>query len=201
MAKPWERQPNETAAAFAAFESYRALGPKRGLRGLAAALPEQSRRHLRTLEQWSKRYGWVERIKAIDDDNARIEREAIEAQAEIQAVAWAKAREPIRREAWRISEELLEMAREFLQRWKRSTRPPAFDSVVRAFELALRCKQFAAGMPSESKEINTVVQGTLDVRWEEELRRAYGQKPAQVVDVEATALPAPAPAPAQEAAP
>ena len=41
-------------------------------------------------------------------------------------------------------------------------------------ELAFKLKQFAAGMPSEIREVNTTVTGTVDVDWEIALRRAYG---------------------------
>jgi hypothetical protein len=63
--------------------------------------------------------------------------------------------------------------------------------MARMLELAFKLKQFAAGMPSEIREVNTTVTGTVDVDWEIALRRAYGPVAAPpagapaVVDVEA----------------
>ena len=91
--------------------------------------------------------------------------------------------EPVRREAWLKSEEVLKLTDDFLERWRNTTRIPGFESVVRGIELAIRLKQIAAGMPSEIKEVNATLKATVDVEWEVALRKAYGPKPA-VVDVE-----------------
>jgi hypothetical protein len=67
--------------------------------------------------------------------------------------------------------------------------------MARMLELAFKLKQFAAGMPSEVKEINTNIKATIDVDWEIAIRKAYGQvaappanepaeTPAMVVDVQ-----------------
>ena len=41
-----------------------------------------------------------------------------------------------------------------------------------------------AGMPSEVKEINTTITGTIDIEWEAALRKAFPKGEAAVVDVE-----------------
>ena len=56
---PWERRPDESAAAYAAFLTYRDLGPERSL--VAAA--RQAGKHACLLRRWSQRSGWVERVK------------------------------------------------------------------------------------------------------------------------------------------
>ena len=83
------------------------------------------------------------------------------------------------------------MVREARERWEASGRTPGFEGMARMLELAFKLKQFAAGMPSEIREVNTTVTGTVDVDWEIALRRAYGPVAAPpanapaVVDVEA----------------
>jgi hypothetical protein len=60
--------------------------------------------------------------------------------------------------------------------------------MARMMELAFRLKQFAAGMPSEVKEVRETHTTNLRVEWEVALRKIYGPKGAaapEVVDVEA----------------
>ena len=46
-------------------------------------------------------------------------------------------------------------------------------------DLAFKLKQFAAGMPSEIKEVHNLHAGKVSVEWEEAIRKAYA-----VVDVQ-----------------
>jgi len=78
---PWERQPGETVRAYAAFCVYRDLFPQeRSLRRAAEELAKtdpKSRRAeaiLRVLKAWSAKYRWVERVKAWDDEQDRLNR-------------------------------------------------------------------------------------------------------------------------------
>jgi len=66
------------------------------------------------------------------------------------------------------------------------------ESVVSSLALAVKLKQFAAGLPSEIREVNTTVSGKVGVEWEVALKRVYGQAKAAlpVVEVEAVAEPA-----------
>ena len=41
-------------------------------------------------------------------------------------------------------------------------------------ELAFKLKQFAAGMPSEIKEVHNLHAGKVSLEWEEAIRKAYG---------------------------
>lgn len=61
--KPWDRQPGETLKAFQAFGEYLLLGPKRSIGKLAA---KEGRR--RTLEGWSSRNRWQDRVAAWDTE-------------------------------------------------------------------------------------------------------------------------------------
>ena len=76
MNKPWERQPGETAKAYAAFLHYRDLPAID--RSVAAARERQERDRKGTLRQWngwSMRNGWVNRAAEHDSDLASRRRE------------------------------------------------------------------------------------------------------------------------------
>jgi hypothetical protein len=183
----FERQPKESAKAFDAFSVYLGLGPDRTLAATAARVGKSKR----MMEKWSLRWNWAGRVVAQAAHLAEVERGAIERQAIAKAVEWAKMTESVRREAWQEAERAIAMVREARERWEKSGRAPGFEGMARMLELAFHLKQFAAGMPSEIREVNTTVTGTVDVDWEIALRRAYGPKgqAAAVVDVEAVPAP------------
>ena len=72
----WQRRPEETARAFAAFCDYRDMGPARSLRLLLKQYQGANRpqtapkapptRRLKTLKLWSRRYAWPRRTQAFD---------------------------------------------------------------------------------------------------------------------------------------
>jgi hypothetical protein len=72
---PWERQPGETAKAFAAFATYRDLPA--GTRSLAHVQRDigKSTAYIRQLEIWSSEHEWGERSAAHDQDIDRRKRE------------------------------------------------------------------------------------------------------------------------------
>lgn len=72
VAVPWERQPGESAKAFAAFAHYRDLGPGRSLRQTGADLPKS----IQLLKRWSTRWDWRERAQAHDAEQDRTGRAA-----------------------------------------------------------------------------------------------------------------------------
>lgn len=95
---PWERQRGESAKAFAAFCGYRDMGPRRSLRELARALSaNKTTTYLAQLGEWSRRWNWVERVKAWDEE---LDKKAREAQLE----EVRKMRERHVREAMSIQE-------------------------------------------------------------------------------------------------
>lgn len=71
-----ERQPGETGKAIAACNDYVRMGPGRSLAKLRqsyikATLENPPTRHLRTLGEWSRRYGWQARAAAYDTEAER----------------------------------------------------------------------------------------------------------------------------------
>ncbi len=181
----FERQPRETAKAFAAFRAYLELGPERSLAAAGAKLGKSKV----MMEKWSKKFDWPARAAAHGAHLALVEREAAEAAAKERGVDLAKMELPVRQEAWKEAEELIAMAREFKRRWRDTTRVPGFESVVRALELAFKLKSFAVGVPMEVKQVNTTVSGAdggpIRVELEAALDKIYGKPiPGEVVEVE-----------------
>ena len=182
MRMEFEQRPKESNKAFAAFSVYLGMGPQRSLAATAAKLGKSKV----LMERWSRRHDWVGRVAAHGQHLALVERQAIEARAVSKSVDWEKLTEPVRRQAWKRSEELLAMVDEFMERWRKSSRVPGFEGVVRGIELAMRLKQLATGLPTDTLRVQAEVKATLEVDWEMALRRVYGPKeaPAAVVDVE-----------------
>lgn len=70
---PWERQPGESAKAYAAFVAYRDAGATRSIRKTAAAV----KRTRQLLERWSADWGWVHRTAAFDREEERLHRSEV----------------------------------------------------------------------------------------------------------------------------
>jgi hypothetical protein len=177
----FEQQPRESLKAFAAFKTYLALGPERSLVRVAA----QHGKSKTMMEKWSRKFDWPARVQAHAAHIAEAERLAIEKMAVENAVEWHKLHEGVRREAWKEAEETIAMVRKAREEWIAKGRLPGWEGMARMLELAFKLKQFAAGMPSEIKEVNTNITATIDVDWEIAIRKAYGAKveanPAETV--------------------
>jgi len=184
MALPFEQQPKESCKAFAAFSLYLSLGPQRSLGDVGQKLGKSRV----VIERWSSKFDWVSRVQAHAAHVAEIERKVIESRAIEKAVEWSKTEESVRRDAWKKGDVLMEMADDFIERWRNCSRVPGFESVVRCLELAFKLKQFAAGMPAEIREVNTVVSGTVELDWEIALKRIYGAAAARRAELEAPAV-------------
>jgi len=83
MAELWEKQPGETAKAFAAFQIYRDMGAYRTIDKTAQALNKRLG-YRTTLGKWSSGYSWVARCEAYDLHLDELRRRAVE--EEIQAM-------------------------------------------------------------------------------------------------------------------
>ena len=74
--KPWERQPGETAKAYAAFLLYRDLPAiDRSVAAAREGHPNDTKGTLRQWKGWSMRNGWVNRAAEHDSDLASRRRE------------------------------------------------------------------------------------------------------------------------------
>jgi len=87
MSELWDRLPNESTKAYAAFCVYRDLGTERSLEKAGQMLDKPRTR--KWLGEWSAKYKWVERAKAYDDYVEKLKRKekekAIKEMAERQA--------------------------------------------------------------------------------------------------------------------
>ena len=169
----FEKLPRESAKSFAAFRCYLDMGYDRSLSAVAAKLGKSTW----TMEKLSRKYDWQGRVAARDVYLADLERQAIERVAIEQAVDWWKSHEPIRRLAWQKAEKVLAMVDTAIERWEKSGRTPGFEGMARMLDLAFKLKQFAAGMPSEIKEVHNLHAGKVSIEWEEAIRKAYQVEP------------------------
>lgn len=184
---PFEQQPRESAKAFAAFKAYLDMGPERSIAGVSQTLAKS----IPFLKTWSAKFDWQGRVKARDAHFAELERQAIERLACEKAVEWWQLHEPAKRQAWLEAEEAIADVREARRRWRASGRVPGFEGMARMLELAFKLKQFAAGIPSEIKEVHQHVTGKVSVEWEQAIRKAYGlPDDAPIVEVEPVEPPA-----------
>ena len=169
----FEQQPRESSKAFAAFKFYLDLGPHRSLASAAVKMGCSKRR----MEWLSRKYDWTSRVDAYHRHFAELERQAIERLACEKAVEWWQLHEPARRQAWLEAEEAIADVREARERWRKSGRTVGFEGMARMLDLAFKLKQFAAGMPSEVKEVHTLHAGKVSIEWEEAIKRAYQVEP------------------------
>jgi hypothetical protein len=177
MPMMFERQPRESAKAYAAFRAYLESGPERSLAAVAQKLGKSKT----MIERWSRKFDWTARVLAHAAHLAELERVAIQGVVDQKAVEWEKKHEAVRREAWQEAEEAIAQVREARRRWRESGRVPGFEGMARLLELAFKLKQFATGMPSEIKEVKNTLTATIDVEWEIAIRKAYGlPEPAEV---------------------
>lgn len=168
----FEQQERESDKAFAAFRMYLEMGPERSLEAVSQKLSKSSR----LMKRWSAKYDWTARVQAYGAHLGELERVAIQGLALEKAVEWNKTHEPLRREAWKEAEETIAMVRQARAQWIAKGRTPGWEGMARMLELAFKLKQFAAGMASEIKQVETHVSGSIDVEWEIAIRKAYGPK-------------------------
>jgi len=105
---PCTRLPMESAKAYEAFRVYCELGGTRSQAKTASKLGKNTT----TIAQWSSRWQWIERIRAWDDEQREIQRQA----DAIAALEYAKENQKRQREVmektWMIQEKMTE---KFLQ--------------------------------------------------------------------------------------
>ena len=188
MPLPFEQQPNESAKAFAAFSLYLSQGEKRSTQAVAKALAKSA--HL--VRRWSARWRWAERVQAYAAHLATVERETTEALVRGKAAEWLKRQEEQREEEWRLRNDLLDMAREIRDRWKkRADRCGSLEGYARLCELASKIGRLSSGMPTDKTEVTGEDGGPLLAEFTLALDKVYGA----VVDVapasEPVALPPP----------
>jgi hypothetical protein len=193
MPLPFEQQPKESAKAFAAFKTYLELGPERSLAVVAGQLGKSKT----MIERWSRKFDWPARVQAHTAHLAVVERKAAEAVATQNGVDWAKRQEEHREDEWQTRGELIALAREAIERWKKNAaRCGTLEGIARLLDLASKLGRVSSGLSLEPEEKPGEEEATFMIQIEVALDKIYG-RPAPtpaVVDVEAkpvTALPQP----------
>jgi hypothetical protein len=73
--EPWERQEGEGDKPFRAFTIYRDMGAERSLRKVAQTIGHNQKV---TCEHWSRKFGWVDRVRKYEDHLDSLKRKAEE---------------------------------------------------------------------------------------------------------------------------
>jgi hypothetical protein len=143
----FDRQPNESTRAWAAFREYLAMGADRSLAAVAAKIQKRKSQ----LEKWSVRWSWVERAFEYDAHNARIQSEEENRLMKERAAEWAARQSSLRETEYQTAVALEKKARELLDQpgttW-------TVGDCVRALALAAKQRRMACGLPTDSSEIS-----------------------------------------------
>ena len=98
----WNRMPRESARAYAAASVYFKMRANRSL----AAVAKMQGKNVSLMERWSKRWGWVNRAIAYDDQLAREEQKAIIKETAARAVEWRRRADEQPEQEYQIGKKL-----------------------------------------------------------------------------------------------
>lgn len=105
----------ESEKAFEAFRTYRDLGTSRTLRTVSELLYEaRSEYGIRTVEKWSSRFDWVQRVRGYEDWREMLRREVLAEHLENQAKDHAQREAELRERALRVREMALDQSEKML---------------------------------------------------------------------------------------
>lgn len=108
--RAWERMPEETPRAYAAFEVYVRLGPQRSLQKVSRELGKSAA----FLSRWSSKYSWVERSRCYDDEERERQCQLRLAAEASEAHKRAARMKDLREEEFVVGTKLIEKAKAML---------------------------------------------------------------------------------------
>ncbi|MDD5140533.1 MAG: hypothetical protein PHY43_09780 [Verrucomicrobiales bacterium] len=192
MPFPFEKQPRESAKAFAAFSLYLSLGAERSTREVGKQLGKSEG----LIERWAAKFGWTDRVAAHGAHLAVVERVAIEAAARGKAAEWASREQKLRETEWTLRGELVEAGLKVLGKFKDGSRGATLGDVARAFEVASKLGRLATGLNTDGENTSGDKLPALHVEVSVALDKIYGEaEPApageNIVDVEEVQSPKP----------
>ena len=195
MPMTFEQQERESDKAFAAFKTYLELGAERSLALAATKLGKSTT----LMERWSRKFDWPARVQAHSAHLADIERKAAESVATQNGVDWAKRQEQHREDEWQTRGELIGLAREAIDRWKKNPmRCGTLEGIARLLDLASKLGRVSSGLSLDAPEKPAEEDAAFMIQIEVALEKIYGpEKPAPVVEVEAQPITPPAALPAR----
>lgn len=144
-----EQLKGEGTAAYEAFKAYCKAGPKRSIRKVA----RQCIKSESLLLRWSMRHGWVNRTKAFDEAQTKIESEAAKKLTEKRAVNWTEAKEALHRDELELGEQMMAAAREALKHV--NLKDCSASDVVRLSEYGSKLRRLASGEQTEVLKVET----------------------------------------------
>jgi hypothetical protein len=166
----WERLERESTEAFAAFAIYRDMGRDRTIEAAFNKHKDDTAQIKRksgakkqapngTWTAWTSEHRWVERARAYDEHNDRIELEARAAErAKIAAKLEARRLEQRERE-WELSQQLQDKAKSLITQ---SLEARAGDS-ARLAEAGSRLARLSVGMETDHQKITGGASSALDI--------------------------------------
>ena len=107
MSMIFEKQPRESAKAFAAFSLYLSQGAERSTREVGKQLGKSEG----LIERWAAKFDWRSRVAAHATHLAVVEREAIEAVARGKAAEWESREQKLRETEWEMHERAIAAAK------------------------------------------------------------------------------------------
>lgn len=171
MPMVFEQQERESNKAFAAFKTYLELGPERSL----ASAGEKLSKSKRMMEKWSRKFDWPARVQAHAAHLAEIERKSAEAVAVRSGVDWAKRQEEHREDEWQTRSELIVLAREAIDRWKKNpARCGTLEGIARLLDLASKLGRVSSGLSLEPAEKPQENDAAFMIQIEVALDKIYG---------------------------
>ncbi len=191
MPMTFEQQPKESAKAFAAFKSYLEHGPERSL----ALVADKVGKSKTMIERWSRKFGWPARVQAHSAHLADIERKTAEALAVQAGTDWAARQEQHREDEWQTRSELIALAREAIDRWKKNpARCGTLEGIARLLDLASKLGRVSSGLSLEPVDKPVEEDAAFMIQIEVALEKIYGPvtQPASTVEVEAKPINPPA---------
>jgi len=193
MPLPFEKQPRESAKAFAAFSLYLSLGADRSLSEVAQKLHKS----VTMLGRWSAKYGWPERVAAHAAHLAIVEREAIEVAARGKAAEWSSREQKLRETEWAMHEAAIAAAKKGLAAYMDREKVYAnLADIARMLEIASKLGRLATGLGTDGEGRKGDELPAMRVEVTVALEKIYGEPiPGEVtaspaiIDVEAVPLP------------
>jgi len=187
----FDQQPRESDKAFAAFKTYLELGAERSLALVATKLGKSTT----LMERWSRKFDWPARVQAHSAHLADIERKTAEAVAVQNGVDWAKRQEQHREDEWQTRSELIALAREAIERWKKNAaRCGTLEGIARLLDLASKLGRVSSGLSLEPADKPQEEDAAFMIQIEVALEKIYGPEvsPAPVIEVKAKSATPPA---------
>jgi len=191
MPLPFEKQPRESAKAFAAFSLYLSLGAERSTREVGKQLGKSEG----LIERWAAKFDWRNRIAAHAAHLAIVEREAIEAAARGKAAEWASREQKLRETEWAMHEAAIAAAKKGLAAYMDREKVYAnLADIARMLEIASKLGRLATGLgDGDGRKADDLPAVRVEVTVA--LEKIYGEPipgevaaPPAIIDVEAAPI-------------